>query len=74
MNPINDGGPAYPPAFSVDGGREYGSWTVRDAFAAAALTGLLSVRKLGESTYAQFAEQSYAMADAMLEARSKEKV
>jgi hypothetical protein len=75
---IDDGGPAYPEQFYFDPGKGmygkyvsasdvgFGGMTLRDYFAAAALSGLA----LGNApTYADLATEAYTIADAMLAAR-----
>ena len=65
-----------PPAFPVGPGSTAGM-TIRDYFAAAALPGLIpimmgSAHAINDSTIAKgVAEASYAIADAMLEARTQ---
>lgn len=78
MSKIDDGGPAFPesaahlrsqPQFEVV---SRPGMSLRDYFAAAALTSLLSTPdKIGESTYATAAQLSYRFADAMLTERAK---
>lgn len=64
--PINDGGPAFPVADTIhwDG---HNSMTLRDYFAAHALTGAV---QFGESPR-QLADRCYDIADAMLAARER---
>ena len=68
MNEINN-----PPLFIVDGTSDYmRAWTditLRDLFAMAALSGMLSAEKLG--TPADFGDDAYKYADAMLAQRVK---
>lgn len=74
MSDIDNGGPAFPCAFGVkDNGM-----TMRDYFAAKALNGLLADVPRGTSfgvdhadTNMNYALASYAIADAMLEARKQ---
>jgi len=65
-----DGGTAFPCDTSET--NDYGM-TLRDYFAAKALTGLLSCQSEETGFYqpANAAEEAYKMADAMLEARNK---
>lgn len=78
IDPINDGGPAFPvPMFTreADGqpmsATEYGlgGMTLRDWFAGQALVGLLAGRGSAGDKAPNWANGSYAIADAMLEAR-----
>jgi hypothetical protein len=82
MDKIEDGGPAYPGGLfetqhggSNDRAPYYPGMSLRDAFAMAALTGMLDYS--GASTYETehkyakiAAEAAYVYADAMLKARS----
>jgi hypothetical protein len=82
--PINDGGPAFPYAFSFPddpgspGGINLGM-TLRDWFAGQALHGWLAsfspdaVHPVKNDVAADVAHASYAMADAMLAARAARK-
>lgn len=64
---INDGGPAFP---NVPPDSQYSKWdmgmTLRDYFAAAALQ---SMTITGQYTFADYANDAYQLADAMLKAR-----
>lgn len=62
-----DGGPAFPVAYG--GGRIEGM-TLRDYFAAKALAGMLADSEV-MATREDFAERSYALADAMILERAK---
>lgn len=74
--PINDGGPAFPcvyysepigsigPQLTIKGGI-----SIRDYFAAAALTGLMSKLEPENQLEHHIAKWSYKAADAMLKAR-----
>lgn len=62
-----DGGPAFP--VPTDDSQFYGL-SVRDFFAAAALTGMLSIPQ-NESTNETIVEASYEIADLMLQERAK---
>ena len=79
MSTQNDGGPAFPvlPSTMItyaDGGRELKiatlGMTLRDYFAAAALSGLLANQKLVRG-YLGSADDAYEFADAMLKRRTK---
>lgn len=64
----NDGGSAFPTSARQDG--PYGGLSVRDYFAAAALTGLkANPHAWEELTHDQMVAQAWADADAMLRAR-----
>lgn len=71
--PINDGGPAFPCLDS--NGEGPAGMTMRDYFAAAALTGLCSnhgttmVYGAGQTDCVNMANACYAYADAMIDAR-----
>lgn len=77
MNAFNDGGPAFPGMdyVSQDGKMNPPGMTLRDYFAAAALhgiTNLPSVRRYKVHQLAgDWAEWSYAVADAMLAERAR---
>lgn len=62
MNPTAKNPPAYPTAYTL-------GMTLRDAFAIAALQGLLSNSDI-KDTVDNFAVGAYKLADAMLEARN----
>lgn len=74
-----DGGPAFPAVipleYSEQQGKSYPNYesagmTLRDYFAAAAITGLIAQSdKAGRAD--EFARQAYVVADAMLEERAK---
>ena len=70
---INDGGPALPTAdaYHPSGQIAYGrkGMTLRDWFAGQALTGLLAGRGNNGDKAPNWANVSYAIADAMLKAR-----
>ena len=73
MSNANNGGAAFPLAnshheFKGTNWEEANGMTMRDYFAAKAMAALLSDSELTGSP-AEFAQRSYAMADAMLEAR-----
>lgn len=78
MSKADDGGPAFPHVMCQEHGG--GSWTtkpglsLRDYFAAAALTGYLawSPPSGGQTEPARAAEKAYLYADAMLAARAAE--
>ena len=60
--------PAFP--YVCDADFEYGTgMTLRDYFAAKAMTGLLTAEIVGEYSNEHVAEISYRIADAMLKAR-----
>ena len=65
---IITGGPAYPAKTSAG---IYLGMTLRDHFAGLAMQGLLSDSKV-QAIPAEFAQMSYAVADAMLAERMKE--
>lgn len=66
-NQPNDGGPAFPTMDNSEHYRHMGM-TLRDYFAASALTGLLSnPAEVGK--WVSFADGAYKCADAMLKAR-----
>lgn len=75
----NDGGPAFPATIGRDDGpHQVGNDTfmaagmsLRDYFAAQAITGLLSVEGLKPEHLAPAARHAYALADAMLAERAK---
>ena len=68
-NEINTGGPAFP---HDDQAQHYerAGMTMRDYFAAKVMHAVLSTRKLLQATSDGIAVMSYAMADAMIKARS----
>ena len=70
---IVTGGPAYPVPQPIQFGQS--GMTLRDYFAASALTGLLAGRTLvcpkGMDVYAEHAIESFRMSDAMLKERNK---
>lgn len=70
---IEDGGPAFPSHGSMGEVVQTGM-TLREYFAAAALTGLLSryVGAITAETYAQAVSESLKFSDAMLSSRNKE--
>jgi len=61
--------PAFPQR--TDATLSYSGMTLRDYFAAKAMTGLLTAEIVGEYSNEHVAEISYRIADAMLEARKK---
>lgn len=68
--PIKDGGPAFPHTLDmVSGGNVRGGMSLRDYFAAHALQGLLRNDESDDFARKVIAEDSYAMADAMIQAR-----
>jgi hypothetical protein len=67
MNETNTGGPAFPcPTISIG---QHQGMTLRDYFAAKAMTGLLTAEIVGEYSNEHVAEISYRIADAMLKTR-----
>ena len=75
MTNKDNGGPAFPLAFEDDIQTketfvQYGM-TLRDYFAAKAMQGYCSREDSIECEFSSIASDSYAMADAMLEARNK---
>jgi len=72
---IEDNGGAAFPGFNYVSSNVHDGMTLRDYFAAKAMQGIISASGDGEGyvDYKEFAvaEHSYAMADAMLEARKK---
>jgi hypothetical protein len=79
MSKIDDGGQAFPQTqhlnktdTSVDYIGSVGGMTLRDYFAAAALTGIVSSMYCTSNvTFDEVAGRAYAQADAMLEARKE---
>lgn len=80
MSEIKDGGPAFPVPESVLDCRafqpDYQGMTLRDYFAAQALTGLISGTladgtTMGPTSETLFAQVSYQIADEMIRAREK---
>ena len=72
MKPTDDGGPAFPCVERATSDGEFvgSGMTLRDYFAAAALTGVLGRPESERSSiYAEAAEVAYRYADAMLAAR-----
>jgi len=71
MSEVNDGGNAFPTVEFVDGAAEVfdRGMTLRDYFAAKAITGVLCASWPGEPDRKEIARIAYCMADAMLEAR-----
>lgn len=61
----NMGGPAFP----VEPAHNYVGMTLRDYFAAAAMTGLCVQKTMGSPEY--FAHEAYSLADAMLQERNE---
>jgi hypothetical protein len=83
MTTRNDGGPAFPRPISEDRSsgdlpdgnrmvREQGGMSLRDYFAAAALTGILAQTPKADHA-SEFARQAYVCADAMLSEREKDR-
>lgn len=81
MNPIIDGGPAFPhkPTHSQSAGTDgwsivtpgdYPGMSLRDYFAAKWMQGWIACPNAADATYATGAKWAYEMADAMLEARA----
>lgn len=70
MSAQNNGGPAFPCEWDyINSSRAAANgMTLRDYFAAKAMQGMILLRSYS-GTAAQMAVESYAMADAMLEAR-----
>ena len=72
----DDGGPAFPTETVEygNGNFKYGKkgMSLRDYFAGQAITGLLAVVSGSKTDEAYFANHSYKIADAMLEARTKQ--
>ena len=69
--PISDGGPAFPMGYHPEGNsNDHSGMTIRDYFAAAALTGYLGNPE-GNSKWeiSDVAQFCYSTADAMLKAR-----
>ena len=77
---IKDGGPAFPAASPLTMNQNgeivhksgNGGMSLRDYFAAAALTGLLSSPLLAENEVHVLAKEAYATADAMMKARRED--
>jgi hypothetical protein len=69
-----DNTPAFPTAQYADGVRPSGfdnGMTLRDYFAAKAMTGLLTAEIVGEYTNEHIANISFLIADAMMKVRSE---
>ena len=68
---IETGGPAFPCHADIIPikDRDYAGMTLRDYFAAQAMQGMLAAEYAGTYRPAVWANDSYAMADAMLKAR-----
>lgn len=71
MNTIKDGGPAFPCVAENGLGHISDGMSLRDYFAAKAMSHEFAIKPLSERRYFQkiCAEQAYMMADAMLAAR-----
>lgn len=72
MNNTNTGGQAFPQSDRVVGALSIADcqgMTLRDYFAAKAMTGLLTLEIVGKCSNEHVAEISYRIADAMLKAR-----
>lgn len=68
----NDGGSAFPSeGFVCSDGIKYDGMTLRDYFAAKAMTGMLSGYEADQFKNPQLAQWSYQIADAMLKAREE---
>ena len=67
MTAKNDGGPAFPHGDPTHGGED--GMTLRDYFAGRAMQSYLLDKDRDSFTFEQWAQASYEMADAMLEAR-----
>jgi hypothetical protein len=69
---VNDGGPAFP-IEELATGKIFPGMSLRDYFAAAALTASIDLFKMNEpSDFPEAAEIAYKMADAMIAQRDKE--
>ena len=66
-NTTNTGGPAFPHGDPTHGGED--GMTLRDYFAGRAMQSYLLDKDRDSFTFEQWAQASYEMADAMLEAR-----
>ena len=67
IQPINDGGPAFPMGYHPEGSNnDHFGMTIRDVFAAAIMQGLMSSQCQVDDPYPIYA---YRIADAMLKAR-----
>jgi len=66
----SDGGAAYPPAVAADGYEGPDGMSLRDYFAGQALAGMIAGSQGLDITHGQFAENAYALADAMIAARA----
>lgn len=74
MKLIGDRLPAFPVTCEESGDTAvYTGMTLRDYFAAAAITGLLSADRESGAAWGAFAEEAYSVADAMLAARQRDK-
>lgn len=71
MNTPSDGGPAFPAAFHPEHGSIDGM-TLRDYFAGQAMVGLVHKIEHGVYYKSNAAADAYAIADAMLDERSKQ--
>lgn len=75
MKKLKDGGPAFPIDLRLESRADkvlvYGM-SLRDYFAAAALTGLLSNKEGYDRSYAFASEEAYQYADEMLLARKEQ--
>lgn len=59
------------PQPEASGDRNFRGMTLRDYFAAAALTGMWADSSAGAGPYYEIAKHAYAQADAMLKARER---
>lgn len=76
MEKINDGGPSFPGAMGYDfkGNRVVTAsegMSLRDYFAAAAITGLVQVFVPGKEQFSDLVRAAYKVADGMLTARQE---
>lgn len=67
----NTGGPAFPHHFTPDSVGDCEGMTLRDYFAAKAVSFLVPLRASHQSSWEELACSAYELADAMLEAREK---
>ena len=70
IQPINDGGPAYPMGYHPESNNaDHFGMTIRDYFAAAALQGMMAEYDPEDELEHHIAKWAYKAADAMIRAR-----
>ena len=73
MSTIKDGGSAFPGLFIEDDyGAGYSGMSIRDYFAAKALSGMMSRKDSDGWTQSEIASDCYKYADAMIKERERE--